>query len=301
MHTGAVIVAAGMSTRMRQFKQLMKVGELTMAQRVVVNFQRAGISDIVVVTGCRAAEVEDSLASFGVRFVRNEAYETTQMLDSARLGLQALQNTCDRIFFCPVDIPLFTVRTVRSLMQIKAPLVIPVCGEKRGHPIVISSQLIPGILAYDGEGGLKGALNMLAGQPVYLEVEDRGAVTDADTQEDYRHLQDMLQGGVITPDVQTGLRLRGGQVFFTAETAMLLRGIENLGNVRDACINMSISYSKGWNLIHRITERQTGGKDGGLAYITPYGMDLLTRFEQLQKDTERYGRNRCAEIFAQDF
>ena len=51
MSIGAVIVAAGMSTRMKDFKQLMKIGDLTMAERVIVNFRRAGVKDIVMVTG----------------------------------------------------------------------------------------------------------------------------------------------------------------------------------------------------------------------------------------------------------
>ena len=57
MRVGAVIVAAGMSTRMKQFKQLMKIGNLTMAERVVINFKRSGIRDIVMVTGYRGKQL----------------------------------------------------------------------------------------------------------------------------------------------------------------------------------------------------------------------------------------------------
>ena len=56
MRYGAVIVAAGMSTRMKQFKQLMKIGEMSLAERVIVNFRRAGVKDIVMVTGFNADE-----------------------------------------------------------------------------------------------------------------------------------------------------------------------------------------------------------------------------------------------------
>ena len=50
MRYGAVIVAAGMSRRMKDFKQLMKIGDMTFAERVITNFQRAGVQDIVIVT-----------------------------------------------------------------------------------------------------------------------------------------------------------------------------------------------------------------------------------------------------------
>ena len=51
MRTGAVIVAAGMSSRMGEFKPLLQLGGLTFVQRVVSNFQQAKVFPIVVVTG----------------------------------------------------------------------------------------------------------------------------------------------------------------------------------------------------------------------------------------------------------
>ena len=97
MNIGAVIVAAGMSTRMKDFKQLMKIGDLTMAERVIVNFRRAGVKDIVMVTGFQAKRLEKELCHLGVTFLRNEHYETTQMFDSATITAP--------IFIC---IPLFS-------------------------------------------------------------------------------------------------------------------------------------------------------------------------------------------------
>ena len=74
MRFGAVIVAAGMSKRMNDFKQLMKIGDMTFADRVITNFQRAGIQDIAIVTGYRGEELEKSLKGSGVVFLRNDHY-----------------------------------------------------------------------------------------------------------------------------------------------------------------------------------------------------------------------------------
>ena len=52
----------------------MKIGNLTLAERIVINFQRAGIKDIAVVTGALAGQVEKSLHRFGVAFLKNENY-----------------------------------------------------------------------------------------------------------------------------------------------------------------------------------------------------------------------------------
>lgn len=188
MKTGAVIVAAGMSTRMHDFKQLMQIDGMTLAERVVVNFQRADIKDIVMVTGYRAEQVEKALSHLGITFFRNEEYKTTQMFDSAKIGLSHLKDRCDRIIFCPADVPFFSDETLDALLAATGKLVFPVYHGRNGHPIRMDTDLIPQILEYDGNRGLKGALDSLDTEPVSLYVDDEGSITDADTKEDYNHL-----------------------------------------------------------------------------------------------------------------
>ena len=43
MQTAALIVAAGMSSRMGDFKPMLSIGSISVAQRVVATFQQAGI------------------------------------------------------------------------------------------------------------------------------------------------------------------------------------------------------------------------------------------------------------------
>ena len=159
MQIGAVIVAAGMSSRMGDFKPMLNIGSISIAQRIVATFHQAGISRIAVVTGYNAPLLERHLSNSGLVFLRNEAYATTQMFDSAKIGLEYLKDKCDRILFTPVDIPLFTALTVQQLIEADAPLCCPVCEGKAGHPLLISSALLDGILADSGEGGLQGAIS----------------------------------------------------------------------------------------------------------------------------------------------
>ncbi len=188
MKAGAVIVAAGMSTRMKQFKQMMKIGNFTMAERVAINFKRAGIQDIVMVTGYRSRQLEAYLDYLDLEFVENKQYEHTDMFESARIGFRRLQNRCDKVLFCPADIPFFTDDTVKKVLSQNAEIVAPRCEGRSGHPISIHRELIPAILSYQGEEGLRGALNA-TGIPIqYVDVEDQGTLMDADTREDFEKL-----------------------------------------------------------------------------------------------------------------
>ena len=159
MQIGALIVAAGMSKRMGEFKPMLSIGSISVAQRVVATLSQAGVSKIVMVTGYNATMLERHLSGNGIIFLRNENYETTQMFDSVKIGLRYLQDKCDKVLFTPVDVPLFTAKTVKTILDSGAPLAVPMCEGKQGHPILIANHLIPEILADSGEMGLKGAMD----------------------------------------------------------------------------------------------------------------------------------------------
>ena len=153
MEIGAVIVAAGMSSRMGDFKPMLSIGEISVAQRVVATLRQAGAERVVVVTGYNADELERHLARSGAVFVRNENYRTTEMFDSALIGLKYMSGKCGRILFTPVDVPLFTAATVRRLLDSGAELACPVCNGQRGHPILMSASVVQKLLSDSGEGG----------------------------------------------------------------------------------------------------------------------------------------------------
>lgn len=308
MRTGAVVVAAGMSRRMNDFKQLMKVGELTMAERVITTISQAGVNDIVVVTGYRAEEVEAELQRFSVAFVRNDNYETTQMFDSAKLGLSYLKDTCDRILFTPVDIPFFSVNTVKMLLEEDGDIIIPIYEGRQGHPLCMKASLVPEILNYSGERGLKGAIDALRDHSTckLVNVSDPGSIMDADTKEDYKILKDYHDAGLMRPLLR--LRIAKNKPFFGPGTVTLLRQIDRTGSVLLATKMMGMSYSKGRKMIKEAEEElgypivisKVGGSAGGLSTISDKGRELLKKYEQFEaevwKETLRIYKN----IFNED-
>ena len=303
MTTGALIVAAGMSSRMGDFKPMLNIGSISIAQRVVATFQQAGVDKIVMVTGYNATALERHLAGNGIVFLRNEAYETTQMFDSARIGLRYLRDKCDRVLFTPVDIPLFTAATVQALLQSGAKLACPVCEGESGHPTLIASSLVDAILADDGKDGLRGALERCGEEMTQVPVVDRGILHDADTPEDYRALLAYHNRQLVRPVLSVSLTRE--KVFFDARTAMLLRLIDETQSVRTACQRMQMSYSGGWNLIRALEselsrtliERSQGGAGGGKSRLTEDGRRLLEQYEAYVSVL----RDEAGRLFAQYF
>ena len=192
MKAGAVITAAGKSSRMGSFKPLLKIGSFTAAEHVIRNFHAAGIMDIALVTGSNAEELENSLKRLNVIFLRNEMYEHNEMFDSVKIGLNHMKDTCDRIFLTPVDAPLFAPDTVKLLLNSKANVGIPVYKKETGRPIILDSDAVKKILAYSGSGGLRDVITKLSLDIEYVETGDHGMLFDMDTPEDYRKIIELF-------------------------------------------------------------------------------------------------------------
>ncbi len=297
MQIAALIVAAGMSKRMGEFKPMLSLGSISVAQRVIATFHQAGIQKIVMVTGYHATALERHLSGNGVIFLRNEAYETTQMFDSVKIGLNYLQDKCERILFTPVDVPLFTARTVQQLLDSDAELACPMCAGKQGHPILIGSHLVPEILNDCGQMGLKGAMDRCSAAMTRVDVNDPGTIQDADTPEDFSALVEYHNSQLVRPVVSVSLNKE--KPFFDSKIAMLLMLIDETKSVRAAGQRMQLSYSSCWNTIrtlesqlnYPLIERSQGGAGGSTSVLTDRGRLLLQRYTAYeQKLKEQAGQ-----------
>ena len=303
LQTAALIVAAGMSSRMGEFKPMLNIGSISIAQRVIASLQQAGIDKIVMVTGYNATQLERHLSGLGLIFLRNENYESTQMFESACIGLRYLKDKCDRLLFTPVDIPLFTAATVEKLLDTDALLACPICDGKRGHPILISSTLVDSILSDSGADGLRGALERCGAPMLEISVEDRGVLHDADTPEDYKALLKYHNEQLARPQISVSLVRE--LPFFDQRTAMLLRLVRETGSVRTACQRMQMSYSSGWNVIralesqlnHPLVERSQGGAGGGKSSLTEAGVTLLQKYDAYSSAIRDFASEHFDEYF----
>lgn len=189
--TGAVIAAAGLSSRMGDFKPLLPFGKLCIAGHLVEMLQKSGAAPIVIVTGYRGEELENALKGMGVHFVHNDSYASSEMLDSLKLGFSAIKNECAQILVMPVDVPAVTENTVRKIMEVDSPIVRTRCGGKRGHPVKLKKHIVEEVMSYHGEDGLKGFMRAREDMIAEVFVYDEGSFLDADTKDEYRELLEL--------------------------------------------------------------------------------------------------------------
>ena len=301
MEYGAVIAVTGTSGKAARIRELGGGSFLGIEERIIQNFSSAGVSEIAVVAGPQKKLVR-RLQNHGAVFLR-EKDPDAEMFTLVRRGLEYFRDRCDRIFICPESVPFFTEQTVRLMMEQTADVVICCSGGKKGHPVMLGSNVADRILSYHGEGGLSGAIAALETEPLLLETGDEGTVSEAATKEELTALVRHHDAAILRPEIR--ISFSGKQSFFDSETAALLQQIERCGNVREACEKTGISYSKAWDMIRlaeeglggKIVERRAGGKDGGGAEITEHGRTLTELYQRYEEAVRNYSGEKYRELF----
>src|ERR1700690_40103 len=79
---------------------------------------------------------------------------------------------------------------------------------------------------------------------------------------------------------------------------LLLENIRACGSISAAGRAMDMSYKRAWALVAEINrvcgraavERQAGGKNGGGAVLTPFGVSLVARYRKIERSAESAAR-----------
>jgi molybdenum cofactor cytidylyltransferase len=222
----AVILAAGTSSRMGTSKPLLPLGTASVIGRVIETVRQAGVSDLVVVTGHRAAEVAPVIERLGVRHVHNPGYETG-MFSSVRTGVAALRDDVEAFFILPVDCALVRPEVLRLLMRSHAgapdAILHPTCCGLRGHPPLISGRHREQLARAGAADDLRSFLERHRDAELHVDVQDLTILMDMDTPEDYERLRRFaeIMDSATTPET-VALPALG------ADDALYLLGLLNL-------------------------------------------------------------------------
>lgn len=202
---GAVILAAGLSSRMKDFKPLLPVDGQSALSGLAETLHGAGIRDIVIVTGHRREDLQAEIRRHELIEAYNGDFEQG-MFTSIRAGLaKAGEAFPDKrgFFLVPVDCPLITIRALRELMAAAEKdngstgscYFVPTFEGKKGHPLLIPADRTDEILSYDGPGGLKAITDAHWDEMVRVPVPDEEILLDMDTPEGYQAIRDFVAHG----------------------------------------------------------------------------------------------------------
>ena len=184
-----ILLAAGLSTRMGEPKQLLPFGESTIVETVVDSMLGAKFEEIIVVVGHRSDEIQKQLGTRTIKTVFNPEYRDG-MLTSAQAGVRALEGS-DAFALMLVDQPFITSaltdQVVDAYLQTRKGIAVPSYNYKRGHPVIFDYKYARDILALTPEsGGVRTLFKKYSHDIHYVMVDTDSVLRDIDNPEDYK-------------------------------------------------------------------------------------------------------------------
>ena len=188
----AVVLAAGLSTRMGRPKLTLPWGSTTVIGQVVATLTRAKVDEIIMVTGAARPDVESAVfqaGEGGIRAVFNPRYAEDNMLISLQVGMEALNECVNAMLVVLGDQPQIEVDVVCSILEAYRTqghlLIVPSFDNHRGHPWLVDRGLWPSILSAPSDSTMRDFLNTHTKRITYLPVATSSILHDLDTPEDY--------------------------------------------------------------------------------------------------------------------
>ena len=187
---GAVVLAAGSSSRMGMPKQLLQFQGQTLLRRAALAALGAGCRPVVVVTGAHAGRTREELRGLDVLEVLNELWETG-MASSVRAGVSALtESDASAVVLTLCDQPHVTSETINALVAAHratgSPVVASEYGGSVGVPALFGRSLFHELMLLEGQEGAKQVIKRHAREARFVAFP--GGETDVDTPDDFARL-----------------------------------------------------------------------------------------------------------------
>ena len=184
-----IILAAGLSTRMGESKQLLPFGNSTIIETVIDNLLGSKLNEVIVVIGHEAEKVQAHIQHKPVKIAFNPDYQEG-MLTSAQCGVGSISASADAFAMTLVDLPLITPDLVNlvidTYVQTEGRIAVPSYNYRRGHPVIFDRCYAAEILALDEDsGGVRSLFQKYADDIHYVTVDTDRVLTDIDYRTDY--------------------------------------------------------------------------------------------------------------------
>jgi molybdenum cofactor cytidylyltransferase len=181
----AIILAAGMSSRMGSNKLLVELDGKPLLRHAVEAAISSHADPVIVVTGKDSDAVKASLRGLDVGFMDNPDF-SKGLSSSLRVGINAVPETCDGALIILGDMPGVTSALIDKLIAGFDPaedraICVATRHGKQGNPVLWARRFFPEIAAIEGDVGARNLVGIYSELVCEVEAADDGPLTDIDT------------------------------------------------------------------------------------------------------------------------
>jgi len=183
----AVVLAAGLSTRMKDNKLLVQIDGQPLVRRVVRSIEASRARPIVVVTGHEHERVTAALAGVDCRIVYNCDFRSG-LSTSLRAGVAAAAE-CDGAIILLGDMPVVSSFLIDKMTAAFDPdkgraICVATYNSRRGNPVLFDRRFFPELLMISGDVGARDIVGKYPELVCEVESGNEGPLIDLDTSED---------------------------------------------------------------------------------------------------------------------
>lgn len=194
----AIVLAAGLSSRMGQSKPLLPLHGKPLLVYAVDALRMSDVAEIVVVLGAGSEKVRSEVPLEGTRVVVNADF-ARGMSSSIRAGLRAASPGTEAFLLVLGDQPLVATSTFNTLIArqeaTSARVLVPTYSGVRGNPVLLHRSLSSEVESITGDVGCRGVIAGHADEVVEVPVDDPGILVDVDTPEEFLRVETAIREG----------------------------------------------------------------------------------------------------------
>lgn len=191
LKTGAILLAAGSSTRLGRPKQLLMFEEQTLLERSISSIQRSQIDEFVIVLGGNAQEIQAQIDLSNFSLLVNHDWDLG-MSSSMKLGLHYLisEYAIDQVVIILCDQPFVNELLINEIIAKKENGIVACSyGDTIGVPALFDSKYFGELLTLQNKEGAKKIILRHLHDCDLIEF-DLGSI-DIDSEDDYQNLLKM--------------------------------------------------------------------------------------------------------------
>lgn len=197
---GAIILAAGTSSRMGQLKQLLPLKGRPLLEHVIEKVLAENFNEIVTVVGYESEKIKKEILIENRRFrwILNEDFSTGQS-SSLKKGIVSIDEKTSGIMVFLGDLPFCSQETIHSIYELGSEMlklcqnsfvIQPVYKGNPGHPAFFGHVDKKLFFELEGDQGAKIIMDRIQVHKK-LSVEDEGIQFDIDTPEAYSKAENL--------------------------------------------------------------------------------------------------------------
>lgn len=187
----AIVLVAGLSSRMGKFKPLLPYQGRSVIRSVVEKLTNTYVEEIIVITGHNADLIKAELSNCDVKIRYNKHYKEG-MHTSVMAGVASISEFAEGFMIVLGDQPQLSTILVNKLIKLAEKsnkgILVPSYSNRRGHPVLFDIKYREAASCLDPEKGLKKLIIEYEGDIEYIIATNDNVLIDIDTPEDYQNL-----------------------------------------------------------------------------------------------------------------